>query len=159
VGLLWLGVLLAILVGALVARHVGRVADVVLHYTAHRHWTLLTLRLEEPFVDLSTPARTLKSYYSALYRRDAATMLRLTTGPFRDQMLQRITNAEATLPNTTYRSYLHTDMPTPQRAVVIEKFHLFWQRGLRFHLEQHGTEWRMIGVELVGELGFVHSFA
>ena len=35
-GFLWLGVLLAILVGALVAPHVGRIADVVLHATAHR---------------------------------------------------------------------------------------------------------------------------
>jgi hypothetical protein len=148
-GLLWLGVLLAILLGALVAPHVGRIADVVLHYTAYRHWTLLTLRLEEPFVDLSTPAFTVKSYYSALYRRDAAAMQRLTAGAFRDQMLQRVTHAEAALPDTTYRSYLHTDMPAPQRAVVTEKFHLFWQRGLRFRLEQHGAEWRMVGVELV----------
>jgi hypothetical protein len=148
-GLLWLGVLLAILVGALVAPHVGRIADVVLYYTAHRHWTLLTLRLAEPFFDLSTPAHTVKSYYSALYRRDAAAMERLTAGPFRDQMLQRVTHAEAALPNTTYRSYLHTEMPTPQRAVVREKFHLFWQRGLRFLLEQHGAEWHMLGVELV----------
>jgi hypothetical protein len=68
---------------------------------------------------------------------------------FRDQMLRRVTHAEAVLLNTTYRSYLHTEMPTPQRAVVTEKFHLFWPRGLRFHLEQHGTEWHIVGIEIV----------
>jgi hypothetical protein len=120
----------------------------VLHATAHRHWTLLILRLEEPFFDLSLPARTVESYYSALYRRDAAAMQRLTAGAFRDQMLQRVTHAEAALAST-YRSYLHTEMPTPQRAVVTEKFHLFWQRGLRFHLQQYGAEWRVAGVEIV----------
>jgi hypothetical protein len=148
-GLLWLGVLLVILVGALVAPHVGRIADVVLHYTAHRRWTLLTLSTAQPFVDLSSPAQTVKSYYSALYRGDVATMDRLTIGAFRDQMRLRVVHAEPAPPHTLYRSYLNTEMQAPHLAVVTEKFHLFWQRGLHFHLERRGTEWQIVRVMLV----------
>lgn len=148
-GLLWCVVLLAIVVGALLAPHVGRIADVVLHVTVHRHWTLLTLRPEQSFVDLSTPARAVKSYYSALYRGDATTMERLTAGALRNQMRLRMAHAEAVAPNTTYRSYLHTEMLPPQKAVVTEKFHLFWQRGLRFHLEQSEAEWHLLGIMLM----------
>jgi hypothetical protein len=148
-GLLWLGVLLALLVGALVAPHVGRIADTVLHYTVHRHWTLLTLSLAQPFVDLSTPTQTVKSYYSALYRGDGAAMERLTAGPFRDQVRLRMAHAEAAPANTTYRSYVCTEMLAPHLADVVEKFHLFWQRGLRFRLERQTTEWHIVGVELV----------
>jgi hypothetical protein len=148
-GLLWLGTLLIILVGALVAPHVGRIADAVLHYTAYRHWTLLTLSTAQTFVDLSSPPHTVKSYYSALYRGDVATMDRLTRGAFRDQMRLRVVHAEATPPDTLYRSYLNTEMQAPHLAVVMEKFHLFWQRGLLFHLEHSGTEWQIVRVELV----------
>jgi hypothetical protein len=148
-GLLWLGALLVILVGALVAPHVGRIADAVLHYTAHRHWTLLTLSTAQTFVDLSSPPHTVKSYYSALYRGDVATMDRLTRGAFRDQMRLRVVHAEAAPPDTLYRSYLNTEMQAPHLAVVTEKFHLFWQRGLLFHLEHNGTEWQIVRVELV----------
>lgn len=147
-GLLWLGAILVILVGALVAPHVGRIVDVVLHYTTHRHWTLLTLPTAQTFVDLSTPAHTVKSYYSALYRGDVATMDQLTIGAFRDQMRLRVVHAEAAPPNTLYRSYLNTDTQAPSLAVVTEKFHLFWQRGLRFHLERRGPEWQIVRVEL-----------
>ena len=149
VGLLWLGVVLVILAGALVAPYVGRIADVILHYTAHRHWTLLTLHPAHTFVDFSSPAHTVKSYYSALYRGDGATMDRLTIGPFRDQMRLRVVHAEAVPPQTTYRSYLNTEVYAPHLAVVREKFHLFWQRGLHFHLERSGTDWQIVRVELV----------
>jgi hypothetical protein len=64
-------------------------------------------------------------------------------------MRQRLAYAEGTPAQTTYRSYLHTHIATPQGAVVLEKFHLFWQRGLRFSLAQHGTGWHIVGVELV----------
>jgi hypothetical protein len=148
-GLLWLVVILAILIATLLAPHLGRLADVILHYTAHRHWTLLTLRPEEAFFDLSRPSHTVKSYYSALYRRDGAAMERLTAGPFRDQMRQRLRHAEDTPVYPSYRSYLHTELPTSHTATVTEKFHLFWQRGLQFHLEQSAAAWRIVDLMLV----------
>jgi hypothetical protein len=148
-GMLWLVVILAILIGTLLAPHIGRLADVLLHYTAYRHWTLLTLRPEEAFFDLSVPVHTVKSYYSALYRRDAAAMERLTAGPFRDQMRQRLRHTEGTPVYPAYRSYLHTELPPSHSAAVTEKFHLFWQRGLQFQLAQHAAEWRIVGLMLV----------
>jgi hypothetical protein len=95
------------------------------------------------------PSHTVKSYYSALYRRDGAAMERLTVGPFGDQMRQRLMHAEGTPVYPAYRSYLHTELPTPHTAVVTEKFHLFWQRGLQFHLEQSAATWRIVGIMLV----------
>jgi hypothetical protein len=148
-GLLWLVAVLAILIATLLAPHIGRMVDVMLHYTTHRHWTLLTLRPEEAFFDLSTPSHTVQSYYSALYRRDAAAMERLTAGPFRDQMRQRIRYAEDTSGYPAYRSYLYTEIPAPHTATVTEKFHLFWQRGIQFHLEQSATAWHIVGLMLV----------
>jgi hypothetical protein len=148
-GFLWIVILLAILLGTFLAPHIGRMTDAILHYTAHRHWTLLTLRPEEAFFDLSMPSHTVKSYYSALYRRDGAAMERLTAGPFRHQMRQRLMHAEDTPGYPAYRSYLHTELPAPHTATVTEKFHLFWQRGLQFHLEQSAATWRIVGIMLV----------
>ena len=48
-----------------------------------------------------------------------------------------------------YRSYLFTVMQGGGRAVVTEKFHLFWQRGLRFQLQRTAAGWSIAGVTLV----------
>jgi hypothetical protein len=64
-------------------------------------------------------------------------------------MRLRVGHAEAAPPDTLYRSYLNTEVQAPHLAVVTEKFHLFWQRGLLFHLEHSGTEWQIVRVELV----------
>jgi hypothetical protein len=149
VGILWVAALLVILIGALLAPHLGRLADVVLQQTVHRAWTRLSLRTDQPFFDLSTPALAVKSYYSALFRGDTSAMERLTVGPFREQMQQRLTHAEAASDIGTYRSYLRTEMHQDARAIVQEKFHLFWQRGLRYSLRRHDADWRIVGIELV----------
>jgi hypothetical protein len=147
-GLFWATAVLAILVGAVVAPHLGRVADFVLHQTAHRHWQSLTLQTAQPFFDLSAPQHTVKSYYSALYRGDAATMERVTAGSFREQIRQRMAHAAAAPPHISYHSYLRTETSGSQQAVVVEKFHLFWQRGLRFSLQRSAADWHIVGVEL-----------
>jgi hypothetical protein len=64
-------------------------------------------------------------------------------------MRLRLEHAAAMPPNTLYRSYLNTEVHPPHLAVVTEKFHLFWQRGLLFHLEHSGPEWQIVRVELV----------
>jgi hypothetical protein len=33
--------------------------------------------------------------------------------------------------------------------VVVEKFHLFWQRGLRFSLQRSAADWYIVGVEMM----------
>jgi hypothetical protein len=149
VGILWVAAVLATLVGALIAPHLGRMADFVLHQTVHRHWTRLALQTEQPFLDLSAPAHTIKSYYSALYRGDATAMERLTAGPFRDQMRLRLAHAESSSSSPPYRSYLRTETSAAQSAAVVEKFHLFWQRGLRFSLQRNAADWCIIGVEMM----------
>jgi hypothetical protein len=149
VGTLWVAAVLATLVGALVAPYLGRMADFVLHQTVHRHWTRLALQIEQPFLDLSAPVHTVKSYYSALYHGDAAAMERLTTGPFREQMRLRLAHAEKTSNSPPYRSYLRTETSAAQSAVVVEKFHLFWQHGLRFSLQRNAADWCISGVELI----------
>jgi hypothetical protein len=147
--ILWGTAVLVTLIGALAAPYLGRMADFVLHQTVQRDWMRLTLRTARPFFDLSAPEHTIKSYYSALYRGDAAAMERLTAGPFREQMRRRMTHAEAALDNPTYRSYLRTEEHTPQHTAVVEKFHLFWQRGLRFHLRRNDADWHIVGVDLM----------
>ena len=149
VGILWAAALLATLVGALVAPHLGRIADFVLHQTVHRSWTRLTLKVDRPFFDLSAPAPTVKSYYSALYRSDAVAMERLTAGLFREHMRLLLAHAAVSSGTPPYHSYLRAEPPEAQSAVVVEKFHLFWQRGLRFSLRRHAEEWYIIGVELL----------
>jgi hypothetical protein len=149
VGVLWLVVIAAILVGALLAPYLGRMADFVLSQTTHGDWTRLTLRVGQSYFDLTTPEHTIKSYYSALYRGDAAAMARLTAGAFHTQMQQRMAYAEPVTEQITYRSYLLTERRQPQQAVITEKFHLFWQRGLRFVLRRTGTDWHIVAVELI----------
>jgi hypothetical protein len=149
VGVLWVAAVLVTLVGALVAPHLGRMADFVLHQTVHRHWIRLALQTEQPFLDLSTPVYTVKSYYSALYRGDATAMERLTAGPFRDQMRRRLADAERLVSSAPYRSYLRTETSAAQNAVVVEKFHLFWQRGLHFSLQRHAADWCIVSVEIL----------
>ncbi len=149
VGLLWLGAVGLILAIALLAPHLGRLADFTLHQTAHREWQRLSLQTAQPYLDLSTPQKTIKSYYSALYRGDAAAMDQLTHGAFQDLMRQRLRAAEP-IPNMpVYRSYLHTERQTSTEAVVAEKFHLFWRRGLRFHLRRHQATWQIVGLDLL----------
>lgn len=148
-GLLWLVAVLAIVIGALVAPHLGRLTDVLLYHTVHRDWQRLSLQTARPFFDLSTPQRTVKTYYSALYRGDADAMQRLTDEPFRTQIRQRMAHAEATSERPAYRSYVRLDESAPARAVVLEKFHLFWQRGLRFTLQRTAADWRIVGIDLV----------
>jgi hypothetical protein len=147
--ILWATAVLAILLGAVVAPHLGRMADFLLHQTAHRHWQSLTLQTAQPFFDLSSPEHAIKSYYSARYRGDTAIMERLTAGVFREQMRQWLAYAEASPDNVSYHSYLRTEMSGAQQAVVVEKSHLFWQRGLRFSLQRHAADWHIVGVELL----------
>jgi hypothetical protein len=148
-GCLWLAAVLVIVIGALTAPYIGRMVDFVLSQTTSREWVRLTLRTQQPFFDLSSPERTVKSYYSALYRSDAEAMHRLTAGPFRDQMQLRVTHAQSASDTPTYRSFLLTQSVQDTRAVVVEKFHLFWQRGLRFSMQRHNAHWRIDGVDLI----------
>ena len=142
---------IVVVVGTYTAPHVGRVTDIVLNHTWHRDWTRLTLPADEAFFDLSTPYLTVRSYYSALYQGDATHLSELAVGPFREQLRVRLQYAEA--PSGTdpiiYRSYLFTVMQGGGRAVVTEKFHLFWQRGLRFQLQRTAAGWSLAGVTLV----------
>ena len=148
VGALWLGVVAAILLGALLAPRLGHIADVFLHYTVHRDWRHLSLHTEAPFFNLSTPTHAVKSYYSALYRSDARRMERLTHGTLHQQMRRRMAQREVAA-GTIYRSYLHTEHRDAAQVVVIEKFHLFWKRGLRFSLQRIATDWRITHIALV----------
>lgn len=142
---------IAVVVGTYTAPHVGRVTDIVLNHTWHRDWTHLTLPADEAFFDLSTPFLAVRSYYSALYQADASNLSALAVEPFREQLRVRLQHAEA--PSGTdriiYRSYLFTVMQGGGRAVVTEKFHLFWQRGLRFQLQRTAAGWSIAGVTLV----------
>ena len=106
----------------------------------------MQLQPNTPFFDLSTPIRTVNSYYSALNRIDTEQMDRLTHGPFRRQMQQRLAQAEPVSEPVIYRSYVMVEQQEDVRALVLEKFHLFWQQGLRFSLQQVDTEWRIIRV-------------
>ena len=149
VGILWLIAVVAIGIGTLAAPYAGRLADFVLHQTVSRDWVRLTLRTEQPFFDLSSPQSTLKSYYSALYRGDAAALQRLTAGAFRAQMQSRLSDTSVASTPSAYRSYLHTEMNHTAQAVVVEKFHLFWPRGLRFTLQHGRPGWQIVSVDLM----------
>ena len=142
---------IAVVVGTYAAPHMGRLADIVLNHTRHRDWTSLTLSADEAFFDLSTPSLAVRSYYSALYQGDATHLTELAVEPFREQLRVRLEHAE--VPSSTdrivYRSYLFTVLQGGGRAVVTEKFHLFWQRGLRFQLLRMRTGWSITSVTLV----------
>ena len=142
---------IVVVVATYTAPHVGRIADTVLNYTWHRDWTRLTLSANEAFFDLSTPVLTVRSYYSALYQGDAAHLGQLAVEPFREQFRVRLQHAE-TPPNAVrivYRSYLFTVMQGGGRAVVTEKFHLFWQHGLRFQLQRTADGWSISKLTMV----------
>lgn len=142
---------IVVVVATYTAPHVGRVTDVVLNHTWHRDWTRLTLPADESFFDLSTPFLAVRSYYSALYQADATNLPELAVEPFREQLRLRLQHAEASsgAERIIYRSYLFTVMQGGGRAVVTEKFHLFWQRGLRFQLQRTPAGWSIAGVTLV----------
>ena len=140
----------AIVVGTYAAPHMGRLTDVVLNHTWHRDWTCLTLPTDEAFFDLSTPFLAVRSYYSALYQADATHLAELAVEPFREQLRLRLQHAEApSADRIIYRSYLFTVMQGGGRAVVTEKFHLFWQRGLRFQLLRTPDGWSIASVALM----------
>ena len=146
-GSIWLVVMVLTLGGAALAPYLGQVADVVLQQTVHRQWTRLALHAEQPVFDLSTPTRAVQSYYSALYQGNVTRMARLTHGAWREQMRLRVA-ASATAPAfTSYRSFVRVEMQGDREAVVFEKFHLFWQHGLRFLLQRDAGEWQIVGVE------------
>lgn len=149
VGYLWLIAVLAILIGTLIAPYMGRMADFVLYQTVYRDWVRVTLRTQQPFFDLSSPQSTLKSYYSALYRGDVALMQRLTVEPFRAQVQPRLADTPVASKPSTYHSYLYTETDQAARAAVVEKFHLFWRRGLRFTLQHSHPGWQIVSVDLV----------
>ena len=142
---------IVVIVATYTAPHVGRMTDVVLNHTWHRDWTRLTLPADEAFFDLSTPFLAVRSYYSALYQADAANLSELAVEPFREQLRLRLQHAEAPsgADRIVYRSYLLTVMQGGGRAMVTEKFHLFWQRGLRFQLQRTAAGWSITGVTLV----------
>ena len=142
---------IVVVVGTYTAPHVGRVTDVVLNHTWHRDWAPLTLPADEAFFDLSTPFLAVRSYYSALYQADATNLSELAVEPFREQLRVRLQHAEAPsgADRIVYRSYLFTVMQGGGRAAVTEKFHLFWQRGLRFQLQRTAAGWSIAGVTLV----------
>ena len=146
-----LALVIVVVAATYTAPHVGRVTDVVLNHTWHRDWTPLTLPADEAFFDLSTPLLAVRSYYSALYQADATNLPRLAVEPFREQLRLRLQHAETPsgADRITYRSYLFTVMQGGGRAVVTEKFHLFWQRGLRFQLQRTAAGWSIASVSLV----------
>ena len=148
-GLIWLGLIVAILVGTFLAPHMGRLIDMVLHQTSHRQWQAIRLGIDTLYFDLSTPLNTISSYYSALYRRDTTQMDRLTAGPFREQMRQRLAYATSESNPPTYRSFVTVEREDGAVVVVIEKFHLFWQQGLRFWLERRESDWRITRVGML----------
>ena len=149
VGTIWLVALAAILIGALLAPHLGRLADLVLHLTVQRAWTPVRVRPEAPVFDPSTPLQTVRSYYSALYRGDVTQMDHLTHGPFRLQIRQRLAGSAALTESTVYRSYLRLERRDDVSALVLEKFHLFWPQGLRFHIQRIADTWRIVRVTSV----------
>ena len=148
-GIVSLLLLVALSAGVWLAPHLGRLLDFVLHQTAYRHWTRLTLHSTLPFLEVSTPEQAVKSYYSALYHGDTVAMTRVTVGPFRDQMRQRLAQTLGTIDLPLYASYLETHSVDAQTAVVVEKFHLFWSHGLRFTLQRQTTDWAIVGIELL----------
>lgn len=143
--------IVVVVVAAYTAPHIGRIADTVLNYTWHRDWTRLTLPANEAFYDLSTPALAVRSYYSALYQADATHLPRLAVEPFREQLRARLQHAEIPpdADRLVYRSYLFTVMQGGGRALVTEKFHLFWQHGLRFQLLRTSDGWSISELTMV----------
>jgi hypothetical protein len=151
IGLVWLSVMSAIGVGAILAPHMGFLTDVILNQTSHRRWIAITLTSDQPRVESSTPLSTVKSYYRTLYWGDVAQLEHLTQGAFGEQIRQRLPYLAAAVSAAAgpYHSYLYTETQREQTAVVVEKLHLFWQRGLRFYLQRTDTGWRITHVALL----------
>ena len=146
-GAIWLITMALVLGGAVLAPHLGQIADFVLQQTVQRHWTRFALETEQPFFDLSTPTRAVESYYSALYQGNVTSMERLTRGAFREQMRLRVAATVTAPALTPYRSFVRTEMQGDREAIVLEKFHLFWKQGLRFLLQREARDWQIVGVE------------
>lgn len=146
VGAVWLTLMLAILVSVVLAPYVGRMVDGVLHQTSHRQWTAIRLQPQEVYFDRSLPIHTVQSYYSAMYRASANDMDRLTIGPLREQMRQRMAHREVATDTSVYRSFAQVIEQEATWAVVEEKFHLFWNRGLRFVMTSATDGWRVAQV-------------
>jgi hypothetical protein len=90
-----------------------------------------------------------QSYYTALYQGDVASIERLTQGALREQLRQRVAHTSTAPALTPYRSFVRADLRGDHDAVVLEKFHLFWQRGLRFVLQRQAGDWQIVGIEPV----------
>jgi hypothetical protein len=148
-GTIWLVVVALTLAGAVLAPHLGQIADFALHQTVHRQWTRLTLDAERPFFDLSTPTRAVQSYYSALYQGSVTSIERLTQGALREHMRLRVADARTAPAFTPYRSFVRAEMRDDHEAVVLEKFHLFWKHGLRFLLQRDAGDWQIVSIEPV----------
>jgi hypothetical protein len=146
VGTFWLVLLVAVVIAVLLAPHAGRIIDVILLQTSHRQWTVLRLQPDEVFFDRSMPIHTVRSYYSALYRGNANDMEALTASRLREQMRRRMTYREVAQEVAMYRSFVHVIEATATRAVVEEKFHLFWRQGLRFVMHYAAGGWRVVEV-------------
>jgi len=146
VGTIWLVLLSAVVIGVLLAPHVGRLIDVVLHQTSHRQWTAIRLQPAVVYFDRSMPIPTVRSYYSALYRVSASDMEALTDGALREQVRRRMQYREAVVDAAIYRSFARVIEEVESRAVVEEKFHLFWRQGLRFVLQDAADGWRVVEV-------------
>ena len=143
--------IIVVVVATYTAPHLGRITDTVLNYTWHRDWTRLTLPADEAFFDLSTPVLAVRSYYSTLSQGDGTHLAQLTVEPFREQLRVRLQHAEIPpgADRIVYRSYLFTVMQGGGRAVVTEKFHLFWQHGLRFQLQRTTDGWSISELTMV----------
>jgi len=148
-GTIWIVVVALTLAGAVLAPHLGQIADFALHQTVHRHWARLTLDAERPFFDLSTPTRAVQSYYSALYQGSVTSIERLTQGALREHMRLRVEDARTAPAFTPYRSFVRAEMRDDHEAVVLEKFHLFWKHGLRFLLQRDAGDWQIVSIEPV----------
>ncbi|WP_143301678.1 hypothetical protein [Candidatus Entotheonella palauensis] len=146
VGTIWLVLLLAVIIGALLAPHMGRLIDFALHQTSHRQWTAIRLQPDVVYFDRSGPIHTLQSYYSALYRVSASDMEALTNGALQKQMRRQMQGREAAKEVAAYRSFARVIEEAEGRAVVEEKFHLFWRRGLRFVMQDVADGWRVVAV-------------
>ena len=145
-GAIWLAVVAAVIIGALLAPHMGRIIDVAMHLTSHRQWTAIRLQPREAYLDRSGPIRLVRSYYSALYRASAPDMETLTDGALREQMRRRMAYREASEDMGTYRSFARVTEEAATRVVVEEKFHLFWRQGLRFVAHHAADGWRLVEV-------------
>ncbi|WP_179137516.1 hypothetical protein [Candidatus Entotheonella palauensis] len=145
-GTIWLALLIAVVMGALLTPHMGRIIDFVMLRTSHRQWTAIRLQPDAVYFDHSMPIRTVQSYYSALYRVSASDMEALTDGALREQMRHRMQDREAAKNVAVYRSFARVTEEADSRAVVEEKFHLFWSQGLRFVLHDVAEGWRVVEV-------------